>query len=61
MADGRARIVIEGWRQHYNRVRPRSSLNDFRSLAFSLLRHAALPISNRAISEETAVGNCWCM
>jgi putative transposase len=30
-----ARVVIEQWRQHYNAVRPRSSLGDMTPAAYS--------------------------
>lgn len=42
-----AKIVIEDWRQHYNRVRPHSSLNYETPEAFS--RKAAKTLSTRAI------------
>jgi len=49
-----ARIVIEAWRQHYNAVRPHSSLNYLTPLAFSQQHQ---PVSNRAIFQETVVRN----
>ena len=49
-----ARIVIEAWRQHYNAVRPHSSLNYLTPLAFSQQHQQ---VSNRAIFQETVVRN----
>lgn len=49
-----ARIVIEAWRQHYNAVRPHSSLNYLTPLAFSQQHQ---PVSNRAIFQETVARN----
>lgn len=42
-----AKIVIEDWRQHYNQVRPHSSLNYETPEAFSM--KAATPLSTGAI------------
>lgn len=42
-----ARVVIEDWRQHYNRVRPHSSLNYETPEAFS--KKAATVLSTGAI------------
>lgn len=52
-----ARIVIEAWRQHYNAVRPHSSLNYLTPLAFSQQHHSPSPIPTRAISQQTVVRN----
>ena len=44
-----ARVVIEAWRQHYNAVRPHSSLNYLTPHEFKQQHH---PIPNRAVLQE---------